>query len=70
MPQDKHWKTVKMGSSDEGCGLSVPCWGKKVVGNVLGYIMGDGYNPSHNETLFEKMGSKLQSHDIVLSKNV
>jgi hypothetical protein len=67
MPDDKHWKTVKMGSSDELCGIS--CWGKKILGKVGSYILGSGYNPSINETLSNAIDEKLKSRNVILHTN-
>ena len=76
MANDKHWKTVKMGSADEGCGLSVSCWGGKVIKGAMGYIMGAGYDPTLEESqaaLFEStlkaIDEKLKSQNIILQTN-
>ena len=73
MQQDKHWKTVKMGDTDEGCGLNIGCHIKQKVGGVVkrvgGWILGSGYDPSLNETMYNSVAERLKTNDVVLQKN-
>ena len=67
MQTDKHWKTVKMGSSDEICGVG--CYAKKILRNVGNYIMGSGYDPSLSETISNSVDNQLKSRNVVLHTN-
>ena len=74
MQKDKHWKTVKMGSSDESfseCGLSIGCWGGKILGKIGNFVLGSGYDPktSKNQRLAETLGKRMMQGDVVAWKS-
>ena len=63
---DTKWKTVKMGSSDELCGIG--CWGGKILSKVGNYML-SGYNPSINEIASNAIDEKLKSRNVILHTN-